>query len=56
MSFDINETEYAIVEAVEKVCRDILQANAQRYDEEEIFCAESLTALGEMGCWGINLP
>ncbi|MBC5791827.1 acyl-CoA dehydrogenase family protein [Providencia sp. JUb39] len=56
MSFDINETEYAIVEAVEKVCRDILQANAQRYDEEEIFCAESLTVLGEMGCWGINLP
>ncbi len=56
MSFDINETEYAIVEAVEKVCRDILQANAQRYDEEEIFCAESLTALGDMGCWGINLP
>ncbi|WP_423139976.1 acyl-CoA dehydrogenase family protein [Providencia alcalifaciens] len=56
MSFEINETEYAIVDAVEKVCRDILQANAQRYDEEEIFCAESLTALGEMGCWGINLP
>ena len=56
MSFEINETEYAIVDAVEKVCRDILQANAQRYDEEEIFCAESLTALGEMGCWGIILP
>lgn len=56
MSFEINETEYAIVDAVEKVCREILQTNAQRYDEEEIFCAESLTALGEMGCWGINLP
>ncbi len=56
MSFEINETEHAIVDAVEKVCRDILQANAQRYDETETFCAESLTALGEMGCWGINLP
>ena len=25
MSFEINETEYAIVDAVEKVCREILQ-------------------------------
>nr|WP_283126719.1 MULTISPECIES: acyl-CoA dehydrogenase family protein [Providencia] len=41
---------------MEKVCRDVLQANAQRYDETETFCAESLSALGEMGCWGINLP
>ncbi|EKT59586.1 acyl-CoA dehydrogenase family protein [Providencia burhodogranariea] len=56
MSFQIDETEQAIVDAVEKVCRDILQANAQRYDETETFCAESLSALGEMGCWGINLP
>lgn len=56
MSFDINETEQAIVDAVEKVCHDILQPNAQRYDETETFCAESLQALGEMGCWGINLP
>lgn len=56
MSFQIDETEQAIVDAVEKVCRDVLQANAQRYDETETFCAESLFALGEMGCWGINLP
>lgn len=56
MSFQIDETEQAIVDAVEKVCRDILQVNAQRYDETETFCAESLAALGEMGCWGINLP
>lgn len=56
MSFQIDETEQAIVDAVEKVCRDILQSNAQRYDETETFCAESLSALGEMGCWGINLP
>ncbi|EMI5490770.1 acyl-CoA dehydrogenase family protein [Providencia stuartii] len=56
MSFQIDETEQAIVDAVEKVCRDVLQANAQRYDETETFCAESLSALGEMGCWGINLP
>lgn len=56
MSFQIDETEQAIVDTVEKVCRDVLQANAQRYDETETFCAESLSALGEMGCWGINLP
>ncbi|MDR2225932.1 MAG: acyl-CoA dehydrogenase family protein [Providencia sp.] len=56
MSFEINETEQAIVDAIEKVCRDILQPNAQRYDETETFCAESLAALGEMGAWGINLP
>ncbi len=53
MSFEINETEQAIVDAVEKVCHDILQPNAQRYDETETFCAESLQALGEMGCWGL---
>ncbi len=51
MSFDINETEQAVVDAVEKVCHDILQPNAQRYDETETFCAESLQALGK---WAVG--
>ncbi|WP_315809102.1 acyl-CoA dehydrogenase family protein [Pseudomonas sp. C9-3] len=56
MSFDIDATELAIVDSAERVCRDVLAANAQRYDEEETFCAESLQALGELGFMGINLP
>ncbi|QJP11022.1 acyl-CoA dehydrogenase family protein [Pseudomonas multiresinivorans] len=56
MNFDIDATELAIVDSAERVCRDVLAANAQRYDEEEAFCAESLQALGELGFMGINLP
>lgn len=56
MNFDIDATELAIVDSAERVCRDVLAANAQRYDEEETFCAESLKALGELGFMGINLP
>ncbi|WP_371230318.1 acyl-CoA dehydrogenase family protein [Pseudomonas sp. QE6] len=56
MNFDIDATELAIVDSAERVCRDVLAANAQRYDEEESFCAESLRALGELGFMGINLP
>lgn len=56
MNFAIDATELAIVDSAERVCRDVLAANAQRYDEEERFCAESLQALGELGFMGINLP
>ncbi|MBD9680712.1 acyl-CoA dehydrogenase family protein [Pseudomonas sp. PDM18] len=56
MNFAIDATELAIVDSAERVCRDVLVANAQRYDEEESFCAESLQALGELGFMGINLP
>ncbi|MHB9798678.1 acyl-CoA dehydrogenase family protein [Pseudomonas sp. MT3] len=56
MNFAIDATELAIVDSAERVCRDVLAANAQRYDEEESFCAESLQALGELGFMGINLP
>lgn len=56
MNFEIDATEQAIVDAAERVCRDVLAANAQRYDETESFCAESLEALGALGFMGINLP
>ncbi|MCY1219302.1 Acryloyl-CoA reductase (NADH) [compost metagenome] len=56
MNFEIDATELAIIDSAERVCRDVLAANAQRYDEEESFCAESLQALGELGFMGINLP
>jgi len=56
MNFTIDATELAIVDSAERVCRDVLAANAQRYDEEESFCAQSLQALGELGFMGINLP
>lgn len=56
MSFAIDETELAVIESVERVADEILKPNAQHYDETETFCADSLKALGEMGCMGINLP
>ncbi|MNZ40146.1 Acryloyl-CoA reductase (NADH) [compost metagenome] len=56
MNFEIDATEQAIIDSAERVCRDVLAANAQRYDENESFCAESMQALGELGFMGINLP
>lgn len=56
MNFSMNETEQAIVDIVAEVSKKVLKENAQAYDEAEAFCAESLKALGELGCMGINLP
>ncbi|MDM1758563.1 MULTISPECIES: acyl-CoA dehydrogenase family protein [unclassified Acinetobacter] len=56
MNFSMNETEQAIVETAQEVSRNVLKENAQRYDEAEAFCSESLKALGELGFMGINLP
>ncbi|MCO7641646.1 acyl-CoA dehydrogenase family protein, partial [Pseudomonas sp. S 311-6] len=56
MNFEIDATELAIIDSAERVCRDVLQVNAQGYDEAEAFCAGSLKALGELGFMGINLP
>lgn len=56
MVFKLDETEQAIVESVQQVTEDILKANAQQLDESEAFCADSLKALAELGCLGINLP
>ncbi|MDH4555969.1 acyl-CoA dehydrogenase [Pseudomonas sp. BN417] len=56
MNFELDSTELAVVESAERVSRDVLQANAQRYDEAEAFCGDSLKALGDLGFMGINLP
>lgn len=56
MNFSMNETEQAIVDTVAEVSKKVLKENAQAYDEAEAFCVESLKALGELGCMGINLP
>jgi alkylation response protein AidB-like acyl-CoA dehydrogenase len=56
MNFELDAVEQAVVDTVEQVCREVLQPRAQHYDETETFCAESLQALAELGCMGINLP
>ena len=56
MNFSMNETEQAIVDTAAEVSRNVLKENAQKYDEAESFCTESLKALGELGFMGINLP
>ncbi|WP_044875111.1 acyl-CoA dehydrogenase family protein [Pseudomonas sp. LFM046] len=56
MNFELDAAELAVIESAERVARDVLQANAQRYDEAESFCGDSLKALGELGFMGINLP
>ena len=56
MNFSMNETEQAIVDTAAEVSRNVLKENAQKYDEAESFCTESMKALGELGFMGINLP
>lgn len=56
MSFEIDETELAVVDSIERVAQEVLKAHAQHYDETETFCEISLRALGDLGCMGINLP
>lgn len=56
MSFELNETEQAVIDTIERVAQQVLKEKAQHYDETETFCEASLKALGELGCMGINLP
>ncbi|MFO3720631.1 acyl-CoA dehydrogenase family protein [Pseudomonas sp. HLMP] len=56
MNFELDAAELAVIESAERVAREVLQVNAQGYDEAEAFCAGSLKALGELGFMGINLP
>ncbi|OTG79131.1 acyl-CoA dehydrogenase [Acinetobacter sp. ANC 5054] len=56
MNFSMNETEQAIVDIATDVSRNVLKENAQKYDEAENFCVDSLKALGDLGFMGINLP
>lgn len=56
MNFALDETELAVIESAEQVSKEVLKSNAQRYDETETFCAESLQALAELGGMGIHLP
>ncbi|MHA6180588.1 acyl-CoA dehydrogenase family protein [Pseudomonas mohnii] len=56
MNFELDQVELAVVEAAEKLAREVIQPRAQHYDETETFCAESLQALAELGGLGINLP
>ncbi|MBI3904325.1 MAG: acyl-CoA dehydrogenase family protein [Pseudomonas fluorescens] len=56
MNFELDQVELAVIEAAEKLAREVIQPRAQHYDETETFCAESLQALAELGGMGINLP
>jgi alkylation response protein AidB-like acyl-CoA dehydrogenase len=56
MNFELDQVELAVIETAEQVAREVIQPRAQHYDETETFCAESLKALAELGCMGINLP
>ncbi|WP_397451789.1 acyl-CoA dehydrogenase family protein [Pseudomonas sp. NA-150] len=56
MNFELDEVELAVIESAEQVAREVIQPLAQHYDESETFCADSIKALGDLGCMGINLP
>lgn len=56
MNFELDQVELAVIESAEQVAREVIQPRAQHYDETETFCADSLKALAELGCMGINLP
>jgi alkylation response protein AidB-like acyl-CoA dehydrogenase len=56
MNFEVNAAELAVIETVQKLAREVIQPRAQHYDEAQVFCAESLQALAELGVMAINLP
>lgn len=56
MTFELEGIEAQMLEATQQVCREVLEPNAARYDADEEFCADSLSALGELGCLGLNIP
>jgi alkylation response protein AidB-like acyl-CoA dehydrogenase len=56
MNFELDQVELAVIETAEQVAREVIQPRAQHYDETETFCVDSLKALAELGCMGINLP
>lgn len=56
MNFELDRTELAVIDSVEHVAREVIAPRAKHYDETETFCAESLQALAELGCMGVNLP
>ena len=56
MNFELNAEELAVIESAEQVAREVIQPLARHYDETETFCADSIKALGDLGCMGINLP
>ena len=56
MNFELDQTELAVIDSVEHVAREVIAPRAKHYDETETFCAESLQALAELGCMGVNLP
>lgn len=56
MNFEVNAEELAVIETVQKLAREVIKPRAQHYDEAQVFCAESLQALAELGVMAINLP
>ncbi|MGV8860640.1 MAG: acyl-CoA dehydrogenase family protein [Pseudomonas sp.] len=56
MNFELDQAELAVIDSVEHVAREVIAPRAKHYDETETFCAESLQALAELGCMGVNLP
>jgi alkylation response protein AidB-like acyl-CoA dehydrogenase len=56
MNFEVNAVELAVIDTVQKLAREVIKPRAQHYDEAQVFCAESLQALAELGVMAINLP
>jgi alkylation response protein AidB-like acyl-CoA dehydrogenase len=56
MNFEVNAAELAVIDTVHKLAREVIKPRAQHYDEAQVFCAESLQALAELGVMAINLP
>ena len=51
-----NEEERQLLDAVERVCRDVIAPNAARYDESEKYPRESMDAIHQLGLNALFVP
>jgi acyl-CoA dehydrogenase len=51
-----NEEERQVLDAVERVCRDVIAPNAARYDESEAYPRESMDAIHQLGLNALFVP
>lgn len=56
MDLTLTDEQKTLQETIAKVCKDIIQPNAERADRESRFPAESVAALADVGYLGMGFP
>ncbi len=55
-NIEVSDDDLAVQESTRRFAREVLHPDAAQLDEESIFAGKHLTALGELGVMGLNLP